>query len=125
MNIENPKTTTYKDLVVWKNSHSLVLSVYKISISFPKEELFGLTSQTRRSSISITSNIAESYGRKSNKEKSHFFQIALGSLYELDSQIMISRDVGYISNDEYLNISNQIIVVSKLLHGIIKSTADL
>jgi four helix bundle protein len=120
--MQNIKTSSYRDLQVWKESHKLVLSTYKISKSFPKEELFALLSQVRRAAVSITSNIAESYGRRTLRDKSHFFQMSLGSLYELESQLLIAKDLEYIIESDFLVLEENITLVSKLLHGIIKTT---
>ncbi len=85
----------YTDLDVWKSSRALVKEVYQISASFPKEELYGLTNQVRRSSVSIPSNIAEGLGRQSNKETIHFLFIARGSMYELETQLYLAFDLIY------------------------------
>jgi len=82
----------YIELEVWKEARSLVKTIYEITKSFPTEELYGLTSQIRRCSISIPSNIAEGCGRKTSKESIHFFHIARGSLYELETQMYLALD---------------------------------
>lgn len=117
--IEKNKIKTFIDLNAWKKSHELVLFVYKITESFPKKEMFALTSQMRRSSISITSNIAEGFGRHSYKEKIHFYSIALGSLTELQSQFLVARDVGYMKENYEIFFENSIIV-HKLINGLIR-----
>jgi four helix bundle protein len=91
------KIKEFTDLIVWKESHKAVLSVYRLTEKFPRSEMFGLTSQMRRSAVSITSNIAEGFGRQTIKDKINFFYVAHGSLTELKNQIFISRDVGYIT----------------------------
>ncbi len=92
------KIQTFKDLTAWQQAHNLVLFIYKITDSFPKTELFALNTQMRRAAISITSNIAEGFGRSTSKDKRHFYTISKGSLLELDSQIAIANDLQYITN---------------------------
>jgi len=94
MNQES-KIKSFTDLKAWQEAHKLVLMIYKISKSFPKEEIFGLTSQIRRAAISITSNIAEGFSRKSYLEKIQFYFTSLGSLSEVQSQLLIAKDVNY------------------------------
>jgi four helix bundle protein len=105
----------HKDLEVWKKSMDLVETIYKLTQTFPDSEKFGLTSQMRRSAVSIPSNIAEGSARKGDKELIHFLHIALGSLSELDTQYTIAVRINYTSKEE--NIENQINDVKKLLLG--------
>lgn len=93
------KIRSYKDLNIWKQSIELVKDVYKISYSFPKEELYVLTSQIRRTVISIPSNIAEGFARFYNKEYRQFLYIALGSCAELETQITIANNLKYLEDD--------------------------
>jgi len=117
------KINSFKDLDCWKQAHSLVIDIYKISSDFPRSEIFGLTSQLRRASVSITSNIAEGFGRQGYREKLQFFYLSRGSLIELENQILISKDVGYITDEkQYDDICDKIVRVQQLLNGIIKST---
>ena len=116
------KIKDFKDLIVWKESHKLVLYIYKLTKNFPKDEIFGLVSQMRRSSVSITSNIAEGFGRQGYKEKIQFYYIAQGSLIELKNQIEIGKDVGYIKNINYNKVIEQANLSHKLLQGFIKKT---
>ncbi|RKS89650.1 four helix bundle protein [Flavobacterium limicola] len=104
-----------KDLEVWKKSMDLVETIYKLTQTFPDSEKFGLTSQMRRSAVSIPSNIAEGSARKGDKELIHFLYIALGSLSELDTQYTIAVRINYTSKEE--NIENQITDVKKILLG--------
>ncbi len=113
---------SFQDLNVWKEGHVLVLEIYKITKSFPKDELFGLTNQIRRASVSITSNISEGFNRISPKEKLQFYFIALGSLAETQNQLFIAKDIGYIKPEIFDKIQIQLIVVQKLLNAFIKST---
>jgi four helix bundle protein len=88
----------HKDLEVWKESMDLVVDIYTITKQFPKEEQYGLTSQIQRASISVPSNIAEGCGRKSNKETHRFLSIALGSLAEVETQLIIATRLGYVAD---------------------------
>jgi four helix bundle protein len=99
------KTNSYKDLQVWKVSMDLVIEVYKLTDKFPRSEIYGLTNQVRRSSVSIPSNIAEGSGRRSLKEFIHFLYISKASLLELETQIEISNRLGYIKDVGPLNES--------------------
>jgi four helix bundle protein len=116
------KIKCFYDLKVWVEAHKLVIIIYKTSISFPREEIFGLTNQIRRASVSITSNIAEGFGRESMKDRIHFYTMALGSLYEVQNQLIISRDVNYIKEKEWYDLETQVILVGKMLNGLIKKS---
>lgn len=120
MNHESSKIKSFTDLNAWKEGHKIVLEIYLITRKFPKEELFGLTSQIRRSAVSITSNLAEGFSRKSLKEKVQFYRIALGSTSELQNQLLISKDINYLNQSNFTRIAEQTIVVSKLINGLIK-----
>jgi four helix bundle protein len=116
------KIKSFTDLEVWREAHILVLLIYKITKSFPKEELFGLTSQLRRSVVSVTSNIAEGFSRFSYKEKIQFYATALGSLTEIENQLLIARDVRYLDKNNFEKLSQQAITVQKLLNAFIKKS---
>lgn len=118
---EKKKIESFTDLYAWQEGHRLVLLIYKITKTFPREELFGLTNQLRRAAVSITSNISEGFSRKSAKEKSQFYSMALGSLTELQNQALIARDVGYLQKEGFGVIASQTILVSKMINGLIKS----
>lgn len=105
----------HKELDVWKKSMDLVESVYKLTQQFPEAEKFGLTSQMRRSAVSIPSNIAEGAARKGDKELTHFIYIAIGSLSELETQYLIALRLQFIAKEAYLE--KQLIEVKKLLLG--------
>lgn len=107
--------TNHKDLQVWKKSIELARNIYILTKSFPKEEMYGLTSQIRRAVVSISSNIAEGAARNSDKEFIHFLYIALGSLAELETQLIISKDIGYLDK---LDIDLE--EIRKMLLGLIK-----
>ncbi|PJC27896.1 four helix bundle protein [Candidatus Shapirobacteria bacterium CG_4_9_14_0_2_um_filter_39_11] len=116
------KITSFTDLEAWKKGHDLVLFVYKITEKFPKKELFVLTSQIRRAAISVTSNITEGFSRYSYKEKIQFYFMAQGSLSELENQILISKDIGYISEEMCNRFMEQSIEVQKIINGLIKGS---
>lgn len=122
MDTDTKKIHTFKDLGAWREAHALVLEVYAITRKFPKEELFGIVSQMRRAAVSITSNIAEGFGRISYKEKSQFYSIAQGSLAELESQILVAKDLGYLSISEALKVEAQVAVVSRVLGGLARKS---
>ena len=112
---------THKDLDVWKRSIEFVVSIYKLTSSFPKEELYGLTSQIRRCSVSIPSNIAEGAARNHDNEYRQFLYISLGSAAELETQLIISNRLGYIDNKQVLVSIDEINTISRMLQGLIKS----
>jgi four helix bundle protein len=119
------KILSFQDLDAWQKAKTLVINVYKLTKDFPKEELFGLTNQIRRASTSIPSNIAESFGRKGTKEKIQFFHLARGSVQELKSHFELSKELKYLSKENYLLLFKLANEVDKLLMGLIKSTPKL
>jgi four helix bundle protein len=116
------KIKSFTDLVVWQEAHKLVLLIYEITKIFPKEEIFGLVSQMRRGAVSITSNISEGFSRQSSKEKLQFFSIARGSITELQNQLLIARDIGYLGEENFIRVSDKIITVHKLLNALMRTT---
>ena len=110
---------SYRDLDVWKQTRLLVKSIYQLSKKFPREEQFGLTNQIRRAAISIPSNIAEGCGRNHTKDSTQFFFIARGSLYEIETQLILASDIDLISVEELKNILEQVIRCKKLINGFI------
>ena len=116
------KITSFTDLNAWKEAHKLVLEIYKLTKLFPKEEQFSLVDQLRRAAISIVSNIAEGFSRQSYKEKVQFYSMAKGSSTEVQSQLLIARDLGYIASQDFNKIAEISINVNKLLTGLIRST---
>jgi len=121
------KILSFKDLIAWQEAHKLVLDVYRILKVFPRDEQFALTNQLQRSAVSITSNIAEGFSRKTAKDKVRFYGIARGSLSEVESQIITACDLGYIRNkEEWCSIvrNHQVVKVDKLITGLIKSARD-
>jgi four helix bundle protein len=116
------KIREFTDLKVWQESHKLVILIYKETKNFPKEEIFSLTNQMRRAAISISSNIAEGFGRQSYKEKVQFYYLAHGSLVELKNQLFIARDVSYLPVNIFDNLSAQSGQVQRLLQGLISKS---
>ena len=115
------KIRTHKDLEVWKNSIKLVTQIYKETNKFPKTELYGLTSQIRKSALSIPSNISEGAGRNHTKEFIQFLYISMGSLAELETQLIIASNLNYLSNQVFDNLNTLLIEIRSQLSGLIKS----
>ena len=115
----------YKELQVWQKSYQLCLAVYRQTNTFPSEERFGITSQIRRASVSIPSNIAEGYGRKGTKEYIQALYIAYGSVCELETQLLLSRDLGYIKAENAATLHDDIGDVERMLKGLITSLGHL
>jgi four helix bundle protein len=109
---------TYEDLIAWQKAHALVLAVYTVTKLFPKEELFGLTSQLRRASVSITSNIVEGFKRESNSEKVRFYNISESSYEEVHYQLRLAEELHYA---ETLTLRENAREISKIIAGLIKS----
>ena len=112
---------THKDLRVWHQGIELVTAVYLITKTYPKEEIFGLVSQMRRAAISVPSNIAEGYARGTDREKLHFLRISSGSMSEIETQVMLSLNLGYISQESYKELSEKVTSVWKQLNALISS----
>ena len=112
---------SYKDLLVWQRSVGLVRMVYKATTAFPREEMFGLTSQMRRSAVSISSNIAEGQGRLTPGEFRQFLSQARGSLMEVETKMIISSSLGFMRAEEQEAIGNEIEQVAKMLNALITS----
>ncbi|MEW6570586.1 MAG: four helix bundle protein [Nitrospirota bacterium] len=111
----------YKELKVWQKAYQLCVELYKITKNFPNEEKYGLTSQIRRAAISVPSNIAEGYGRKTTREYIQSLYIAYGSNCELETQILLSRDLGYIKDEKIEGLQKEIGEVERMLKALIKS----
>src|SRR3970040_627784 len=114
------KIVTFTDLNAWKEGHKLVLMIYRITNSFPNREIYALIDQLRRGVVSVTSNLAEGFSRRGVKEKIKFYSMALGSLTELQNQIIVAKDVGYLKEKENSIIEIQTVIVHKLINGLIK-----
>jgi len=111
----------HRELEVWKKAIDFVIEVYTITSEFPKSEVYGLTSQLRRASVSIPSNLAEGAGRKGNKEFMQFLNIAQGSISELDTQLELAYRLEYINKQDYSNLINRLTEISKMLYGLAKT----
>ncbi|MEZ4156928.1 MAG: four helix bundle protein [Candidatus Paceibacterota bacterium] len=118
------KIRSFTDVKAWQSGHKLVLEIYKIVALFPKDELFALTSQMKRSSASVTANIAEGFGRQGYKEKIKFYYISQGSLTELKDQLLIAKALGYISKTEFDSVAKLANTTHKLLIGLIKKSKE-
>lgn len=109
----------FKTLLVWQRSHQLTLKVYKATDAFPLSELYGLTSQLRRCTVSVASNIAEGCGRNSDPELSRFLIISMGSAAEAEYQLLLAHDLGYLSEETYHTLNNDIVEICKMLNSFI------
>jgi four helix bundle protein len=114
------KITSFKDLETWREAHKLVLMIYEMTQVFPNYEMFGMTQQIRRAAVSVSSNIAEGFSRFTPKDKTRFYFIARGSLTEIENQLIISKDIGYITDNVFTSLTEQITIVNKLLYGMIR-----
>ena len=112
---------SYRDLRVWQKSMKLVVEVYVVTKSFPKEETYGLVSQMRRAAVSVPSNIAEGKGRLTDRDRSHFFSQARGSLLELETQILIARELKYVSFEECRTLMGLSGEVGRMLNALVES----
>ena len=124
MNNDGHKIKKFTDLYAWQEGHKLVLMIYKNTEKFPDKERFGIIDQMRRAAVSVTSNIAEGFSRRSSKEKNRFYCVAQASLVELQNQLIISRDINYLPNSGFKIVADQSIVTNKLLNGLLKATKD-
>lgn len=118
--MEPNKIKNFTDLFVWKKGHELVLGIYQTTNKFPKEEKYGLSDQIRRAAVSITSNIAEGFGRQGLSDKTHFYNMSLGSVYEVQNQLMIARDLKYINMNECEVLLSKSVEISKMISVLIK-----
>ncbi len=119
--MRDKKCSTHKDLDVWKDSMDLVCSIYRITKAFPRDELYGLVSQLRRASVSILANISEGAARQSTKEFIHYLSISRASLSEVEAEVMISQRLEYITQEQCMNLLNEIESVGVRLSGLIRS----
>ncbi len=118
------KTYSFEKLLVWQKSRRLAVAIYKTTKEFPKEELFGMISQMRRCSISIASNIAEGSGRQTLKEKARYTEIAYASALELINQLMISLDLEYLKEENYIELRTEIEEITFMLDALRKSQVN-
>jgi four helix bundle protein len=112
---------TYKDLEAWQCAMALVLEVYRNTAKFPREEMFGLTTQLRRAAVSVASNIVEGKGRFSDRELSQFLGVARGSVFEIETQVTIARDLGFLTEIQIQELLKRCGEVGRLLNGLIRS----
>lgn len=116
------KIQSFTDLYAWQEGHKFVILMYKLVQTLPHSENFGLKLQIRRAAVSVTSNIAEGFSRQTHKEKLHFYSTALGSLTELQNQLLIARDVHAIAATDFQAAADQSVTVSKLINGLMRAT---
>ena len=112
----NSDIKSYRDLSIWQRTKSFAVLMYKITEKFPAHELYGLTSQIRRSAVSMPSNIAEGFRRKSSKEKLQFLRVAYGSGAELETQLEIAHDLGYINDSIYEGVTKEFGGIMKMIN---------
>jgi four helix bundle protein len=112
---------SHRDLIAWQKAMDLVIAVYEASKLFPKDEVYGLTSQMRRAAISIPANIAEGQGRRSKSEFGNFLSHSRGSLLELDTHLEIARRLNYLSEDNHARIQDQAREVGRIINGLLRS----
>jgi len=116
---EQNKIREFTDLKAWQEGHELVIIVYQMTKNFPREEIYSLVDQMRRAATSITSNIAEGFGRQGMKEKIQFYYLAQGSLTELKNQLLIAKDVGYLTQEDFEKLMTPANNAHRLLQGLI------
>ena len=116
--------SNFRNLLVWQKSMSLITKIYVSTKKFPKEEIYGLTSQIRRSSISIPSNIAEGFGRDSNKEYLRFLNVSIASLFELQTQLEIAKNIEYLTQEEDNNLYEDSREVERMLVAFINKVKE-
>ncbi len=121
MELARAKISSYKELVVWQKSMALVTEVYAATARFPREELFGLTSQLRRSAVSVPSNIAEGQGRATKGEFIQFLAHARGSLFELETQVLIAGELSYLSSEFQGRLMEKVQEAARILNGLLTS----
>jgi four helix bundle protein len=119
--MENKSIKNFTDLEAWQEAYDLTIKIYRLSKDFPKEEIFGIVSQLRRASVSVSSNIAEGFGRYHYKDKIKFYYQARGSATEVQNLIMICLELGYIDKENHDKSIEQLIKIQKLINGLIKS----
>lgn len=117
--METSKIKDFTDLIAWQEAHAIALQIYKITKFFPVEEKFGLTSQLRRAAVSVASNIAEGFSRKTKADKKQFFHIALGSLTEVQSQLLLAHDLDYLIRNDVVALLEKTRKAHKLINGLI------
>jgi four helix bundle protein len=115
----------FSEMPVWQKGHQIVLLVYELTSAFPDSERYGLACQMRRAAVSITSNIAEGFGRQTSKDKARFYLQSRGSCYEVQSQVYIARDVGYLTKEDSAKLEKSLSKVIRELNKIVKTLSTL
>lgn len=123
--VKSETIKSFTDLVAWQKSHTLAVEIYRHTREFPKEEVFALTSQLRRAAVSITSNIAEGFGRRTKADRTHFYDMARASLAEVQSQLLIARDVDYLEQSKFNSLAEKSVECHKIITGLINATKGL
>ena len=121
MYMHGEKIRQFTDLIAWQEAHALAIEVYNVTRGFPSDEKFGLVSQMRRCVVSVGSNIAEGFGRRTLTEKTRFYDIAIGSLFELQSQLLLSKELSFLKFDDHQHLYERTRTTNRLLVGLIKS----
>ena len=119
LNMKQSGILTYRDLIVWQKSMELVTSAYELTKQFPAAELYGLTSQIQRAAVSIPSNIAEGYGRRSHQDFARFLQISKGSLFELQTHVEIANNLNYLNQNQLGSFNQSSLEIEKMLGSLI------
>lgn len=114
----------YRDLQGWSKAHNLTLELYRVSRGFPREEIYGITSQLRRAAVSIGANLAEGCGRRTSTELARFVRIAMGSASELDYHLLLSRDLGFIGGDDFTSSAADLTEVRKMLTSFLSGVEE-
>jgi four helix bundle protein len=115
---------SYRELIIWQKSMSLVTAVYRATEKFPRQEVFGLVSQMRRCAVSVPSNIAEGYGRYAEKELARFLHVSIGSLYELQTQLEIARNLEFVGQEQYEELNESTREVDRLMSSFLRRMAS-
>lgn len=116
--------SSYRNLNVWKKSIDLVLLIYRLTKPFPRDEVYGLTAQLRRASVSVPSNIAEGQGRKANNDFRRFLHLAMGSLMEVETQVIIAAQLGYIDGAALARVENDTREIGRMLNGLMANLPE-
>ena len=109
----------FRNLEVWQRAHRLTLALYRVTKTFPKDELYGLTSQIRRAACSVCANMAEGCGRRGDKEFGRFLYITLGSASELEYHLLLSADLGYLDRRAYVRLNREVVEVKRMISGLL------
>lgn len=113
--------TTYRDLIAWQKAFGLARLLYQMTSTFPPTELYGLTAQIRRGAVAVASNIAEGYGRGSTLDYLRFLKVARGCLFELDTQVLLARELSYVCEPEYADVNAALLETMRVLAGLFRS----